>query len=40
VRGKVSIKRPTSKSYSLYFVSDILDVSYVLPCVPSACRER
>jgi len=40
VRGEVSIKRPTSMLLDLYFVSDILVVSHVLLCVPSACRKR
>jgi len=40
VRGEVSIKHPASKLYDPYFFSDILVVSYVLSCVPSACRRR
>jgi len=40
VRGEVSIKHPASKLYDPYFFSNILVVSYVLSCVPSACRRR
>jgi len=40
VRGEVSIKRPTSELHDLYFFSNILVVSCVLSCVPSASRKR
>jgi len=35
LRGEASIKPPTSKLHYLYFISDILVVSYVLSGVPS-----
>jgi len=37
VRGEVSTEFPTSELHYLYFFSDILVVSHVLSCVPSAC---
>jgi len=40
VRGKVSIKLPTSKLHNLCFFWDILVIPYVLSCVPTACRKR
>jgi len=36
-RGEVSIKHPTSKLQYIYFISDILVVSYALSSVPSTC---